>query len=111
METPKGKKVLSPRSADPRLYGWDDGKIYYLDDAGHERCVTDMPELLRELEGFCARRFAQTAIPPAPAESFTTHLSAAIPAAGLSRYSTPDIVIDLERPVELVALSVGASAV
>ena len=111
METPKGKKALPPRSADPRLYGWDDGKICYRDDAGRERCVTDMPELLGELEGFCARRFAQTAIPPALTESCTTHLSAATPAAGLSRHATPDIVIDLERPVDLVALSVGVSAV
>jgi hypothetical protein len=48
MKTLEGKKALTPRSADPRLYGWDDGKIYYRDDAGREHCVTDMPELLGE---------------------------------------------------------------
>ena len=65
----------------PRLHGWDDEKVYYLDETGHDHCVSDMPDLLKELEALCAKRLA------------TGH------------------VIDMERPLDLVVLSVGMNAV
>ncbi|MBI3990207.1 MAG: hypothetical protein HY347_11400 [candidate division NC10 bacterium] len=41
----------------PRLYGWDDGKIYFHDEDGKERCVTDEPRLLEILTKICQQYF------------------------------------------------------
>lgn len=41
----------------PRLYGWDDGKVYFYDKDGKERCVTDEPQLLEALIEICQGYF------------------------------------------------------
>lgn len=49
----------------PRLYGWDDGKIYFYDDENRkERCVTDEPQLLGTLTKICQRYFAKKKVVP-----------------------------------------------
>ena len=49
-DTHEEKETLSSKLYHPRLYGWDDGKILFPGRFGRERCVTEMPDLLRELE-------------------------------------------------------------
>lgn len=75
------KKAPPEPPSYPRLHGWDDEKVYYLDETGHDHCIADMPDLLKELEALCAKRLAT------------------------------DHVIDMERPLDLVVLSVGMNAV
>jgi len=43
----------------PRLGGWDDEKVYYTDETGKERCVSDHPELVARLMDICREYFAQ----------------------------------------------------
>ena len=38
----------------PRLHGWDDEKLYYWTKEG-ETCVSDIPELMVQLEEVCRR--------------------------------------------------------
>jgi hypothetical protein len=40
-----------------RLYGWDDGKVYFWSLETSERCVSDEPALLRQLVAICAEYF------------------------------------------------------
>jgi len=42
-----------------RLHGWDDEKVYFWIPGEGERCVSDEPELLRQLEALCADYFRQ----------------------------------------------------
>jgi hypothetical protein len=42
----------------PKLYGWDDGSIYFMDDNHHQWCVTDEKELYDRLVRLCKEYFA-----------------------------------------------------
>ena len=41
------------------LVGWDDGKIYFYDEAGKEHCVNDDDELFKEIMEFCKIYFKE----------------------------------------------------
>lgn len=41
------------------LHGWDDEKVYFWDETGHEWCVNDHPELLARLVEMCKEYFAR----------------------------------------------------
>lgn len=41
-----------------KLYGWDDGKLYFMSEEHGQVCVTDESELLRELISLCEEYFA-----------------------------------------------------
>ena len=45
----------------PRLSGWDDEKVYYVDDARKEWCVSDYPDLVARLMEVCREYFAHKA--------------------------------------------------
>jgi hypothetical protein len=44
---------------EPRLHGWDDEKVYFVDETGVEWCVSDYPDLLVRLVEICRDYFAQ----------------------------------------------------
>jgi len=44
---------------EPRLHGWDDEKVYFIDTAAVEWCVSDYPELVARLVEICQDYFAQ----------------------------------------------------
>ncbi|MBI2190735.1 MAG: hypothetical protein HYU36_01965 [Planctomycetes bacterium] len=39
------------------LHGWDDGKVYFSTPEEGERCVSDEPELMRQLIALCKDYF------------------------------------------------------
>ena len=80
-EEPMKKKSPLTIPAASRLRGGDDQNIYYLDDQGREHCLSEMSDLLQELERLCRKRLPG------------------------------DRIIDLEKPMELVVLSVGQNVV
>ena len=41
-----------------RLHGWDDEKVYYWSEKEEDICVSDIPELMDQLEKVC-RNFIQ----------------------------------------------------
>ena len=45
------------RNQEHTLLGWDDGKIYFMDESGTERCVNDYSDLLVDLEKVCNKYF------------------------------------------------------
>lgn len=47
--------------SEPSLHGWDDEKVYFYDETGKERCVSDYPELVARLIEICKDYFAQQA--------------------------------------------------
>jgi len=49
-EEPMKKKASVTIPAASRLRGGDDQKIYYLDEQGRDHCMSEMPDLLQELE-------------------------------------------------------------
>lgn len=44
---------------EPTLHGWDDEKVYFIDEAGEEWCVSDDPDLLARLVKTCKNYFAK----------------------------------------------------
>lgn len=40
-----------------RLHGWDDEKVYFWSPETGELCISDEPELLRQLVAICAEYF------------------------------------------------------
>ena len=43
-----------------KLYGWDDGKVYYWnEEQRHEWCVSDEKELYRQLVKICREYFQE----------------------------------------------------
>lgn len=62
-----GKRDIQEKRK-PRLYGWDDEKIYYWTKEG-EICVSDIPELMAQLEDVCKRYLEKrTALPLEPSQ-------------------------------------------
>ena len=45
----------------PTLHGWDDERVYFVDESGVEWCVSDHPDLLARLVEICRDYFAQKA--------------------------------------------------
>lgn len=41
------------------LVGWDDGNLYFYDEAGKEFCVNDYPELFEQILKVCGEYFKQ----------------------------------------------------
>jgi len=41
------------KEQDLELYGWDDGKIYFMSESGEQFCVNDYEELLLALKRLC----------------------------------------------------------
>jgi hypothetical protein len=46
-----------------RLHGWGDEKVYFWSPETGEQCVSDEPELLRQLAVICAEYFQNRSIP------------------------------------------------
>jgi len=46
-----------------KLYGWDDGSIYFMDENNTQWCVTEEKELYNQLEQLCTDYF-KTKKPP-----------------------------------------------
>ena len=46
---------------EPTLHGWDDEKVYFLDENSVEWCVSDHSELLARLVEICREYFRQEA--------------------------------------------------
>lgn len=40
-----------------KLYGWDDGSIYFMDENNTQWCVTEEKELYNQLEQLCTDYF------------------------------------------------------
>ena len=47
------------RKYEPVLHGWDDEKVYFVDETGQEQCVSDHPDLMVHLIEICRAYFAQ----------------------------------------------------
>lgn len=42
-----------------QLHGWDDEKLYFIDESGKEKCVSDFPDLVSQLVNICSDYFKQ----------------------------------------------------
>ena len=40
-----------------QLHGWDDEKVYFIDELGKEKCVSDFPDLVAQLVDICRDYF------------------------------------------------------
>ena len=49
-----------------KLYGWDDGGIYFMDENNHQWCVTEEKELYNQLEQLCTDYFKTKKTPKNP---------------------------------------------
>jgi len=51
---------------EPTLHGWDDEKVYYIDQTGKEWCASDYTDLMAQLLEICQEHFARkvAAAPP-----------------------------------------------
>ena len=56
-KTSDGKRDIYQKER-PGLHGWDDEKVYYWTQE-REICVSDIPELMAQLEEVC-RRYLET---------------------------------------------------
>ncbi len=60
IENKKGGDGMKKREGFKELYGWDDGKIYFMDEERKkEWCVTDNEELYNQLTEICRKCFRE----------------------------------------------------
>ncbi|MDO8140657.1 MAG: hypothetical protein Q6358_04085 [Candidatus Brocadiales bacterium] len=58
MGNKKGGHGMKNKEEFKKLYGWDDGKIYFMDEERKkEWCVTDEKELYNQLIEICCKYF------------------------------------------------------
>ncbi len=80
-----------------KLYGWDDGKIYFSPDEDTTLCVTDQHQLLDELISVCERYYENN--PPhtgeASTESFEPEVPEVVNSTDGTRYDLDDIAEEI----------------